>query len=400
MSHRPAEGWAAEALRLLESSGLRRTLETIDGPQGPIVQLGGRDLINFSSNDYLGLARDERLVEASATAARLWGVGSGASRLVVGDLAPHARLEREVASLLGTEAALAFVSGYTANLGVLSTLVGPDDAVFSDALNHASLVDGCRLSRARVVIYPHGDVDALSQLLATTPARRRLVVTDAVFSMDGDRAPLPAIVDCCRRHGAALYVDEAHAFGVMGPSGAGLCAEMGLAGEVDLRMVTMGKAAGSHGAVVACGASMREWLVSRARSLVFATAPAPQVSGVSAVAVSLLREADDRRARLWSHIRRMSNALRAMGLEAGEASPIFSVVLGTPEAALAAADQLRADGMLVKPIRPPTVPAGTSRLRICLSSAHSPTQIALLLRALEPIVAQALSANRDVGSDR
>jgi 8-amino-7-oxononanoate synthase len=296
--------------------------------------------------------------------------------------AAHRSLERRAAAFNGSEDALVFNSGYAANLGILSTLCGPGDAVFSDALNHASMIDGCRLARATTVVYPHCDTAALDRLLRETEARRKLVVTDAVFSMDGDRAPLGALVSLCEQHGAALLVDEAHAIGVLGPRGAGLCEELGLGDRVDLRMGTLGKALGAYGAFVACSAPLRELLFNRARSLVFSTSLPPLVCAAAERAIDLCESDGALRARLWRNIRRFAAGLTALGLPAQPSSAIFPVVLGEPEAALAASASLRAKGILAKAIRPPTVPPGTSRLRFALAAGHTDAQVDLALKAL------------------
>jgi 8-amino-7-oxononanoate synthase len=381
----PVDRWAAEGLEDLSARGHRRHLEPLEGAQGPVVRLSGESVINFSSNDYLGLAADPRLARALRDATLRHGVGSGASRLVVGDSTAHQALEAQLATVMGTQAARLFNSGYAANLGVLSALLGPGDVVFSDALNHASLVDGCRLSRAKTVIYPHGDVAALEALLASNPGRRQLVVTDAVFSMDGDWAPLEALVSLCERTGAGLLVDEAHAFGVLGASGAGLCAELGVAHRVPLRMGTLGKSAGAYGAFVACSEEVADWLTHRARSLVFSTSlPAPLCAAASA-GLEALAQDEALRERLWRNIRRLSAGLEALGLPSGGRSPIFPVVLGDPVKAVEASRQLRERHLLVKAIRPPTVPEGTSRLRVSVSAAHSEGNVDLLLSALSEL---------------
>ena len=266
----PVGHWAKEELSALAARGLSRHLEPLSTPQGPLIEINGEErLINFSSNDYLGLANDPELKAAAIAALQTWGTGSGASRLVTGDSTSHRALEKVIALFEGTEAALLFNSGYAANVGLLSTVCGEGDVIFSDALNHASLIDGARLSRAKTLVYPHRDVAALEVLLSKNPGRRALVVTDAVFSMDGDRAPLAELTALCEQTGAALMVDEAHSTGVCGPSGAGLCEELSLAPE--LRMGTLSKALGGFGAYVACSAEIRQWLFNRARSVVFST---------------------------------------------------------------------------------------------------------------------------------
>jgi len=377
-----AERWAAEELEALSRSGLRRTLEPLQSPQGPEVCIGGDRLVNFSSNDYLGLASDPRLAQAASRELERSGFGAGASRLVTGDMAAHRELEAALARFERTEAAVLFGSGYAANVGILSALAGPGDAVFSDALNHASIVDGCRLARAEIVIYPHADAPALSALLRLHRGRRRIVATDAVFSMDGDRAPLQEIASLCREHGAALLVDEAHATGVLGDRGAGLCEELGLEDAADVRMGTLGKALGCYGAYAATSSAVAELLVNRARSLVFSTALPPAVCAAAQEAISIAGGEPALRVRLWRNIRAVSEGLRRAGVQANPSSSIFPVVLGDPERALEASRSLRARGLLVKAIRPPTVPEGTSRLRIAVSAAHTERHIEALLAAL------------------
>lgn len=383
-----AEAWAEEDLAALHARGLRRHLEPLTSPQGPVIRLGPESLVNFSSNDYLGLAADERLSYAATRAMAHHGVGSGASRLIVGDSTAHQSLEHTLARFMGSEAALVFNSGYAANVGVLSALVGTGDVIFSDALNHASLIDGTRLSRAKKVIYPHRDLAALERLLETTPGRRRLVVTDSVFSMDGDVAPIVDLLALCREHDCALMVDEAHAIGVFGPHGAGMCAELGLEGEVDLRVGTLGKSLGSFGAFAAASAPVRELLFNRARSFVFSTSLPAAVCAASEAAVDIVRSEPSLRDRLWRNIRRFAEGLRALGVPAEAQSAIFPVVLGEPEAALEASRLLRTRGLLVKPIRPPTVPEGTSRLRFALSAGHTDQHIDLALELLRELFAK------------
>nr|WP_242544914.1 8-amino-7-oxononanoate synthase [Corallococcus sp. NCSPR001] len=372
-------------MEALSAKGLRRALEPLDSPQGAEVRVGDGWLVNFSSNDYLGLAASPAVRAAAASALERYGVGTGASRLVVGDMVPHQRLEARLARFERAEAVRLFNSGYAANTGILPALVGPGDAVFSDALNHASLVDGCRLSRARVVVYPHSDVAALTRALEETPARRKLVVTDSVFSMDGDVAPLRELLAACEAHGAALMVDEAHATGVLGARGAGLCEALGVEDRVDLRMGTLSKALGGLGAYVATSRAVADLLVSRARPFVYSTAlPAALCAGAEC-AVDLVEHDPAPRERLWGHIHRFTEGLRALGLPAEPRSAIFPVILGEPSRALDAAKRLREAGLLVKAIRPPTVPEGTSRLRFCLSAAHTMGHIDLALEALRRV---------------
>lgn len=383
-----ADAVAREELAAIAANGLLRSLEPLRTAAGAEVELSsGERLVNFSANDYLGLASHPAIRDALGAGAQRWGAGAGASRLVCGDFDPHHALEDELARFLGTEAALLFNSEYAANCGIVPAFAGPEDVVLLDALNHASLVDGCKLSRALTEVYPHRDVAALEAALRRARqwgARRVLVATDTVFSMDGDLAPLADIADASERHGALLLVDEAQATGIVGPRGAGLVAQLGLQGRVDLRMGTLSKAAGMFGAFLASTRPCCELLLNRARPLVFTTALPPAVAHAGLTALRILgsAEGDELRARLRRNVERFTVGLRALGLPAEAATPIFPVVLGAPEAATHAAAQLRKRGLLVKPIRPPTVPAGSSRLRIAVTAAHTDAHLDLLLSAL------------------
>jgi 8-amino-7-oxononanoate synthase len=381
----PATSWAEADLARLSQLGLQRSLEPIEHRQGARIRVGGEWLVNFSSNDYLGLAGDPRLAAAAKQALDANGTGTGASRLITGDTPVHQALEARLAHFARAPAAVLFNSGYAANTGILQTLCGPGDAVFSDALNHASLIDGCRLSRAAVEVYPHSDTAALDRILAASSARRKVVCTDAVFSMDGDRAPLNRLVEICDRHRAALVVDEAHAVGVVGPGGRGLSVELGLADRVDVRMGTLGKAFGAFGAFAATSRAVAELLVNRARPLVFSTSLPAAVCGAALEAIGIAESDDLRRATLWRNVERLATGLRSLGVAAEPRSPIFSIVLGAPEDALEAARRLRGHGLLVKAIRPPTVPEGTSRLRISLSAAHALADVDLLVDGLSQL---------------
>ena len=377
-----ADEIARAELDALRTRGLLRSLEPLRSPPGSEIELRpGERLINFSSNDYLGLASDARIAEALAVGTRTWGAGAGASRLVCGDFLPQHELEAELARFASSEAALLFGSGYAANCGILPSFAGPEDLILSDALNHASIIDGCRLSRARVEVYPHGDVGAVEKALRA-PARRKIVVTDAVFSMDGDRAPLRELAALCSAAGALLIVDEAHATGVIGPRGAGLAAELGVA--ADVRMATLSKAFGVAGAYVAASRAVCDLLLNRARPLIFSTALPPALACAARASLEILAgsEGDARRSRLWSNVRRFAAGLREAGLPAREDSAIFPVVTGTPDRALAMAAHLRELGILAKPIRPPTVPQGTSRIRFAVTSAHTVEHIDRAIAAL------------------
>lgn len=374
------EASVLHALEALEHGHLRRQLEPLDSPQGPSVSVGGQRLINFSSNDYLGLASDADVVAAARATLLEAGFGAGASRLVVGDSQCHHQLERDLADFEGSESALLFNSGYAANVGVLGALFQAGDVIFSDALNHASLIDGCRLSRAQVVVYRHGDVAHVDSLLHAHSGRRRVVVTDTVFSMDGDVAPIGELREVCDRHGAALMVDEAHATGVVGARGAGLCEAQGV--KAELHIGTLSKALGGFGAYACVSRNVRELLINVARPLVFSTALPPSVCAGARTALHKLRFSG-LRAALWERIEQLASGLRGLGLlRTAPSSAIFSLVVGEPQVALYVAQALREDGLLVKAIRPPTVPEGTSRLRIAVSAGHTAEDIERLLSAV------------------
>ncbi len=376
-----ADLWAAEELQRISALGLRRELEPIESPQGAEVRIRGRTYVNFSSNDYLGLANHPAVRAACSAAAQRHGVGSGASRLLVGDSETHHELEQDIARWLGSERALLFGSGYAANLGIATALAGPGDVIFSDQLNHASLIDGCRISRAKTVVYPHADVDGLRRLLRAHPGRRQLVLTESVFSMDGDRAPLPELAEICEELGAALVVDEAHALGVLGPRGAGLCADAGVEGAAAVRMGTLGKALGTFGAFAVASSPVADLLLNRARTLIYSTSLPPALCAAARVAIALAAAADLQR-QLWRNARQFSEGLRCLGVSSEASSSIFPVVFGAPERALEASARLRSRGLLVKAIRPPTVPPGTSRLRFSICASHTDEHIDRALDAL------------------
>ena len=372
------DSWAGEALAALEADSLRRSLEPLETPVGARVRIEGRELLNFSSNDYLGLAANELVRQAAQAALALHGVGAGASRLVVGDTPAHQSLERALAKFEGTERALLFNSGYAANVGALTSLFGVGDVVFSDELNHASLIDGCRLSRAKVVVYPHRDVEALEALVRATPGRRRAIVTDTVFSMDGDRAPVRGLRELADRHELALLVDVAHATGVLGPGGRGLCALEGV--TPDVHVGTLSKAIGAFGGFVCGSQALCELLLNRARPLIFSTALPAAICAAAERALELISDGG-LQARLAGHVAAFATALGAR-----PDSAIFPVVVGAATRALELSASLRERGFLVKAIRPPTV--ATSRLRIALSAAHSRDEVMALASCLSPIAPQ------------
>lgn len=366
------------ALEELRRAGLLRELRTVDSAPGARVHLEGREVLLLCSNDYLGLAGHPSVRAAAAEAAHRWGAGAGASRLVSGNLALHDRLEAELAAFKGTEACVLFGSGYLANTGVIAALAGRDEVVLSDARNHASIVDGCRLARAETVVYDHADLDALAAALRRAGGRRSLIVTDAVFSMDGDLAPLEGIVELARRHGARIVVDEAHATGVVGPGGRGLVAELGLEREVDVVVGTLGKALGSYGAFAACTRQMAAYLLNRARTAIFSTALPPPSAGAALEALRLVREGPALVQRLHANARTLRNALAAQGLRIGSGHPtmpIVPLVVGDPHAAMALCEAALAGGVFAQAIRPPTVAPGTSRLRLVATAAHEPADL-------------------------
>jgi 8-amino-7-oxononanoate synthase len=378
-STRPAidEVLAAE-LDLVESRGLFRRLRTIGGAQEAVVRVDGREAVLLCSNNYLGLAAHPEVVEAAARAARDYGAGSVSSRLISGHMTAHAELEAKIAQWKGVDAALLWSTGYHANVGVISSLVGPGDAVVSDELNHASIIDGCRLSRARIAVYQHNDIDSLREALASCEeARRILVVTESLFSMDGDRAPLGEIADAAASAGAWLMVDEAHAAGVFGPGGAGLVAELGLTARVDVQMGTLGKALGSFGAYVAGSRRLVDHLINRARSFIFTTGLPPSAVAAASAAIDIVVREPGRAFGLLERARALGEALRAGGLDVPHlSSQILPVHVGDARRAVAAASTLLDRGYYVAAIRPPTVPDGTSRLRLSLMATHREEHIA------------------------
>lgn len=371
----PLDDDLAHRLAGLDGAGLRRVLPA---PRG-----GAAD---FSSNDYLGLAGDPRIADVAARALRGVGTGSGAARLIAGNHPLHEALEAELAAWKGTEAALLFPSGYAANTGAVPALVGRGDAVYCDALNHASLIDGCRLSRAAVRVFPHGDVAALERMLAEDAGRfaRRMVVADTVFSMDGDLLPLPAVLETARRHGAWTYLDDAHGTGVLGREGRGAAEHWGVEGVPDVVMGTLGKALGTAGAFVAGSARLRDWLLNRARTFVFTTGSPPALAAAALEALRIARAEPWRRERLRRTARALRAGLARMGHPAaGEADGhIVPVVLGDAGRTMQAGAALRERGLLVGAVRPPTVPPGGARLRITASAAHGEAQVERLLAAL------------------
>ncbi|MEC5125838.1 8-amino-7-oxononanoate synthase [Verrucomicrobiales bacterium BCK34] len=371
-----------EELADLAGKGLKRSLRHLDSPQGRSVVLhGGAPLLNFSSNDYLGLANDEELKASYAANIQRHGVGSGASRLVCGTLDPHLKLEESLAALKNTEAALTFSTGFATATGVISGLCRKGDIVIADKLSHASLIDGARLSEATLRVFAHNDINQLEQRLRwarenADESARILVITESIFSMDGDRAPLADIIELKERYGALLLVDEAHAFGIIGPQGRGLGSETGLDHRIDLQMGTFSKAAGLSGGYVCASRSWIDLLINRARSFIYSTAPSPALAATITDALALIAggRGDELRRALWARLAQFSSE--------AQASAIVPLVIGENEAALAASRRLQENGLLVPAIRYPTVPPGTARLRITFSAAHTEEDVMALKGAL------------------
>jgi 8-amino-7-oxononanoate synthase len=361
----------------IRDAGLWRALRRVDGPTGAEYVLEGKRVVGLCSNNYLGLAEDSRLRAAAIRAVEMYGAGTGASRLVSGNLAIHEELEARLAGFKGTQAALLFNSGYHANIGVISALAGPDDFVYSDELNHASIIDGCRLSRATVRIYRHADVAHLESLLQADADRkgRKLVVTDSIFSMDGDIAPLPDIVRVAQPFGAEIMVDEAHATGVLGKNGRGAVDHFNLRWAIGVQMGTLGKALGSFGAYVAGRRELIDLLINRSRAFIYTTALPPAACGAAIEAINILENEPARIARLWTLTATYRAALRKAGLKAVGESPIVPLITGDPRHTMEVSAQLFERGYHVQAIRPPTVPEGTSRLRTTVSAAHTEAQL-------------------------
>ncbi len=380
----------------LSDRGLLRGMRLVSGAQGARVILDGREVTLLCSNNYLGLADHPRVREAAAEAALRLGVGAGASRLVSGNMEVHARLEVALAEFKGYERCVLFGSGYLANAGIVAALAREGEVVLSDELNHASIVDGCRLARAETSVYRHADLEHLASRLREAGGRASLIVTDGVFSMDGDVAPLAGIVELARRHGARVVVDEAHGIGAVGPGGRGAVAAAGLEGEVDVLVGTLGKAIGSYGAYACCDETTARYLVNTARTLIFSTALPPPAVAAALAALELLRSEPERVERLVRNARTLRLALAETGLLApGEGeSHIVPVVLGSAEAAVAVSERALEQGVFAQAIRPPTVPEGTSRLRLAAMATHTESE----LREAALVIAAAQRTSTDGAS--
>jgi 8-amino-7-oxononanoate synthase len=376
--------WLDDELASLDAQHLRRRLAEREGPQAATL---ADNLINFSSNDYLGLAADRRVIDAAILATATEGWGAGASPLVTGRSTSHAELERKLAEFEGAEAALVFTSGFAANFGTVAALVDRGDVVFADAKNHASLIDGCRLSRAEVHVYRHADVDHLAELLASSSSfRRRLIVTDSLFSMDGDLAPLPQIAALAERYGAMLMVDEAHATGVFGERGRGVAEYLGVEHAVHVRMGTLSKALGSAGGFVVGRRNLIDWLANRARAYVFSTASLPAGAAAALAAIGIVEAEPQRRQQVLARATGLREKLAAQGWNLGHSiSQIVPIYVGNPQRTMQFAQELRQRGLYVPGIRPPTVPAGESLLRVNVGWLHTPRMLDRLVAELGSI---------------
>ncbi len=387
-----------DRLAELERLGLSRRLRLVSGPQGPTVLLDGQPVLLLCSNNYLGLADHPQVREAAAEAAMRWGVGAGASRLISGTMTVHGRLEERLADFTGRQSCLLFGSGYLANLGVIGALAGRGDTVFSDELNHASIVDGCRLSRAEVVVYRHRDVEHLLWSMRHHGGRRdaqgrRVIATDSIFSMDGDVAPLEEIVELAQASSARLVVDEAHAIGTYGPDGHGALAAAGLEGEVDAIVGTLGKSLGSYGAFVCGDEEMTRYLLNTARSFIFSTAPSPPAVAGALAALELLEQRPHRVERLAANARALRRSLAAEGFQVPEGDMhIVPLIVGEERDTMRLCQAAIEQGVFAQAIRPPTVPAGTSRLRLAAMASHTASDMRLAAGVLA-------SAARKLGLD-
>jgi 8-amino-7-oxononanoate synthase len=390
----------AEQLQALRARSLHRTLREIGGAHGSIVDLVGKRLINFSSNDYLGLANDQRLRDAATAAIAKFGVGAGASRLISGTQSPHLQLESALAKWKGTQAALCFSSGYAAAVGTLPALVGKGDVVLLDKLSHASLIDGAKLSGATLRVFPHNHLGKLESHLEWAkrehPNARVVIVTESVFSMDGDRVPLRELIELKKRFRALLLLDEAHAIGVIGPNGRGLAAEEGLNEDVDVQMGTLSKALGVSGGYICGGRSLIEWLINRARSFIYSTASPSVLAAAARAAVEFLAspEGEDRRLQLWKRIELMRKNLppdrqSTLRERPWPASAIFPWIVGDEQGAIDLSRALQTEGFLVPAVRYPTVAKGSARLRITVTAVHEEAQIIALTDAMRRLSAAA-----------
>ncbi len=374
----------------LRAKHLYRSLRVMSSAQGPVVDVDGRRLVSLSSNDYLGLTHHPRLKEAALAAVADFGVGSGAVRTIAGTMAMHEALEAELAEFKGVAAVLTFQSGFTANTGLIPTITGENDLIVSDSLNHASIIDGMRLSKAPRRIYPHADVDALADILAEAAADGRyrliLVATDGVFSMDGDVAPLPGIVEAAEAAGAAVLVDDAHGSGVLGRQGRGTVDHFGLTDRVAIQVGTLSKAVGGLGGYVAGPTALREILIQRARPFLFSTSHPPAVVAANRAAIQVMQDEPDLLDRLWANTRRVKEELGRLGFDIGRSeTPITPVMMGDPETAMRFSDRLADEGVFAQPVVFPTVALDKARIRTIVTAAHTDDHLDVALTAFATV---------------
>ena len=379
-------------LSILEQEHLLRRTTVIESYDGPRVTIAGKSVLLMCSNDYLGLSRHSALRVAAVAAMERYGFGSGASRLVSGTCPLHAELEERIARFKCADAAILFNSGYAANTGIIPAIAGEGDVVLSDSLNHASIIDGCRLTKAQVRVYRHKDANHLEELLKESGrAGRRLIVTDGVFSMDGDIAPLPELVALSEKYDAMLMVDDAHGTGILGKNGRGVVEHFGLEGKVQIQMGTLGKALGSYGAYAAGGRDLIDFLMNRSRSFIYSTALPASVCAASIAALSIVEQQPELREGLWQNLLRLTAGLEALGIDAhGSETPIIPLLIGDSEKTVRTGSRLFDYGIYASAIRPPTVAEGTARIRLTLMATHSASDVDLLLDALRKLKEEGL----------
>lgn len=376
-----------QELQQIREQELFRTLRRMDAASDPETVLEGKKILLFSSNNYLGLANDSRMKEKAIEAIKQFGTGSGGSRLTTGNLSLHEQLERDIASFKGKEASLVFSSGFLANVGIISTLMKQGDVILSDSLNHASIIDGCRLSKADTVIYNHVDMNDLEKKLqSVTSYQRKLIVTDGVFSMDGNIAPLPAIVSLAKKYGAMVMVDDAHSTGILGKTGAGTAEYFGLTHQIDLLMGTLSKSIGAEGGYVAASQSLIQYLRNKARTFIFQTALSPSVIAASIEGIRIIREERERSVRLLENAEFLRNGLKKSGFSLVDGStPILAVLIGSAQDAVHFSKRLEEEGIFAPAIRPPTVPEGMSRIRLTIMATHRQEQLEYALHTFVKI---------------
>lgn len=376
----------SEKLDQIKKNGLYRKMRHLQTPQGPHIKIDGKDYLLLSSNSYLGLCNDDRLKQAARDAIEKYGVGSGGSRLTTGSYEIHQKLEEEIAVFKGTEAALLFNTGYMANVGAISSIADKSWVIFSDSLNHASIIDGCRLSRAEIVVYAHCDTADLARKVQGYPHRKALIVTDGLFSVDGDIAPLPALVEIAKKNNILLMVDDAHATGVLGPNGGGTADYFGLRDQIDISMGTLSKALASEGGFIAGKRSLIDYMINTSRSFIFSTALSPVTIAVSLKALEIVRTEPQRRETLLTNSAWFRAELRKVGFDVAEnEAPIISIIIGAPNLAVAFSNRLMERNIFVSAIRPPTVPPGTSRLRISIMATHARDDLKQALNCIAEI---------------